>query len=225
MARMRVVREVLPLLAGLPSPVARDGYIRRFAPRLGVTVEALRAEVEGFRHKGRRSRAIVPDEVASAAERPASALPDPFQRAERELLHLLVSQPEGLGSVRRLGLAPEELERPEHAAALAALLGAEPPPAGREGRDRWLLRVIDTVCDEGARALLLELGFAPPLPADPGGRVLEALVERIRQRPLAREAEALRRRVEAHEAGGQAVPPEWVRTLQELNRKLQRTHP
>lgn len=217
-ARVRVVREVAPLLAQLEDAVARDAYLHRFAARLGVSVEALAGEVRRWRHKMAGGRAMNKVELASAAP-PAAG--DPYLRAERELLHLLVAWPARLADVRRAGLQPGELEDPAHAELLAALLAVGPPEGEDEpDRIRWLHRVYDTVRDERARALLGALGVEPPPPEDPEGVVVQALLGRIRMRPLARRYEALRHQVQEYERRRQEVPVELLRTLQDLARQL-----
>lgn len=218
-ARVRVAREIAPLLAELPSAVARDAYVQRFAARLGVTAAALAAEVAHRRHKTPGARARIKDELASAP--PAAAAGDPYLRAERELLHLLMAWPERIAEVRRAGLGPGELEDAAHAELLAVLLAAgAPEEADGPDRIRWLHRVYDTLRDERARALVGALGVEPAPPDDPEGVVIRALVERIRRRPLARQYEALRQQVSEYERRRQEVPAELLRTLQDLARQL-----
>lgn len=217
-ARVRVARELAPLLAGLADPVARDAYVRRFADRLQISPAALAAEVARRRHKTPPGRTDNKDELASGPAPPAE---DPYRRAERELVRLLVARPARLAHVRQEGLAPSELEDPGCAEVLAALL-EEGPPAGEDEPDRirWLHRVYDRVPGDRGRALLAALGVEAAPPDDPEGAVARALVARIRRRPLARRYEALYQQVREYERKRLEVPAELLRTLQDLARQL-----
>lgn len=243
--RVRAAREIVPLLAELSSPVARDAYIHRFAPLLGVSAAALRSEVGRFRHKGTRERAIDTDELASRGTRRSGSRPvDPGLRAERELLRLLVSSPRRIADVLAEGLNPEELAGPGHGALLAALL-AEGEPAGEDEPERvhWLHRVFDRLDDDRARALLSELSVAAPLEDRDG--LARQLVASIRDHALGREerrvlreidecerrgdAERVRqllqyqlllRQIRERRRSGQEIPEQLLRTLRDLQGQL-----
>jgi len=113
--RVRVVEEIVPVLAGLENSVERAEYMRDFAGRLGVAEDALRAELARYRETaaGGRRRRPVGDSIKTLrnnkAARPAGGSSgrsgarltlggarDPVRAAERALLACMASSHENL---------------------------------------------------------------------------------------------------------------------------------
>ncbi|MCL6449744.1 MAG: DNA primase [Acetobacteraceae bacterium] len=152
--RVAAVRAIVPVLAGMEDAVEREGYLALAAARLGVSEEALRADVARYLRRapsgaaadrmaaGRNniigkqiiedfasgaSSAVAVSEVAAARAREAG----PQARAEREVLRLML-QDEALARSLRPVLVPQDFASPHHRQVAEALFRVldSPDPAG-----------------------------------------------------------------------------------------------
>ena len=86
--RLRIVREVTPMLRLLDSPVAQEGYLRVLDQRLGVSEEVLRAELS-------LSRIGKPSTVTSQKRKKEAELPE----WEEGIIRILVNYPHWIPSL------------------------------------------------------------------------------------------------------------------------------
>jgi len=121
--RVQATKRILPILAGIESPVAREGYTNQLASRLGVTPEALAEELyqhlrgpnKEARHNlsiGRyTNRDLRPEVSPRKAASPKRRIDRALIWAERDLLAYVLREPEKASEVaRQLGTSPFSTE-------------------------------------------------------------------------------------------------------------------
>jgi len=205
--KVGIVNEIGQLINMVSNPVRQGEYVRLLGVHLGVREDAIRAQLRRI-GGGRPEGGARPQ----AEAQPAS---DASGRAvtERELLHLLVVEPEAQGSLRGL-VAPEMFVSPAHRELAAALLAGEAASPGEPGRLRERLR------SEAAISLLSRFLIAEP-PAGDRRRAAEDCARRLRKFRLQEQVDALRDAVEqAERAGDGARLGTLAAELQEAYREL-----
>ena len=115
--RVEYMRSAVSLLATLPGQVEREIYARRVAEKVGVSREALIAEVERVRHRKIKAAAKENDRMAARVEQTVQPrqkelrYEDPVSaRAEEGIIRLLHTDP-GLADGRELP-TPEQFTSP-----------------------------------------------------------------------------------------------------------------
>ena len=195
-AAARALKKVAPLVALLKDPIVRQEYEDELASRLIIRdVDTVRAEVERARRGIERPD---PHKPHSSEELTGQ------EKAERELLRVMLANPPGL---RRDNLEEGLFTRPEYLAAfqllapaLAALDPGQPPDLGSlVGRE-----------ESDLGSMLAELAMIErPLPEDPG-----ELIRRIGAGALDKRIEVVAREAEALDRDGE--PEASSERLQEL---------
>ncbi len=89
--KMKTAAQAIEIIAVLPSPVAREEYLKSVADRLGLSYETLFEEYKKYAEK----RAPVRGRATAAVP----AKKDPARNVEREVLKLILQQPERLAKV------------------------------------------------------------------------------------------------------------------------------
>ncbi|BDG61369.1 DNA primase [Caldinitratiruptor microaerophilus] len=215
--RAAVIRDVIPILASVADPVLQDQYIRQAAHWMAdwqevniMTEEALRQALQrhvrrqpGERDKQRRNWNNI------------KVLEEPLVRIEREALRVLLHRPDLLGQAG--DLRAHEWSSPLHAAVYAAIAAAgEEPAAGG-----IVARALAQTDDPEARALIAQLEREEAMVGQPA-RVLEGVLESIRELRDQRRRQELERIVREREAAGQTVEPAILLELTELRRRIRR---
>ena len=187
--RVKATRRVLPVLAGIESPVAREGYISQVAGRLGVTVEALAAELDQFlrgpqkgaRHNLSRARYTIRDFRPGIQARTNSG-PRPganraLLSAERDLLAYVLREPRLAAEVAgRLGTSPFSAETYNSLFRMCLAQGER-----RLIDEALTSQIEDPKLAQTARSLLnLASGPAGPLEAYVGRVATEKLRSRVK---------------------------------------------
>ena len=160
--RIRATERVLPVLAGIESPVAREGYTNQMAERLGVTPEALAEELErrlqgpgsGSRHNLSRvrytNRDSRPRTGAGRGAGPRRREDFALLQAERDLLAYVIREPDKAKEVvRELGEVPFSLESYNSIFRLCMEQGER-----RVGDEELTSRIEDPELARTARSLL-----------------------------------------------------------------------
>jgi DNA primase len=151
--KVRAVRELVPVLLGVESAVAREEYVPRVAVALGVSVEALKEEMaRGGRGRGQAvGRNVLPQRVKN--KRDLSGSEDLASGDEREVVKVLLLHPEAAETFAREvtldELQDKTLQEIAAAALEAAATGQPVDPAG----------LLDRVAEE-TRSELAELWLA-----------------------------------------------------------------
>ncbi|MDR5675100.1 MAG: DNA primase [Armatimonadota bacterium] len=161
--KVRVVDEVLPLVASIRHDVARSEHIRQLSQRLGIPEDAVRARLRALRRRQARP-GQEPDPVRAAAEASAQQL------AEQHLLQRMLDE-EG-ARVRLLQvLRQEDFTDPLHREVFLALRHSGDVNAVREA------------VSEAARQVVHRLWFGPrPARPDEDGWVARIRAEQRRRR-------------------------------------------
>jgi DNA primase len=197
--KVRIVDDLLPVVAAVTNPVRQAEYVRMLAERFELREDAVRQRL-----RGRRSTRTAPGRIRREGPETAVASPDTARaRAERWLLHLMVHDPALRGALAGR-IAVEDFEDPVHRALAGALVGAA-------GADAEALR--SSLDDEAAERLLLALLFEdPPVEEKDRERVVNDAVDYLvnRQRAAGR-FDALRNAISAAQAAGDV---QQVRRLQ-----------
>jgi len=201
-ARGRAVRAVAALIARHPDSVTRHEYAVDLSRRTGVDLEVVGSAVEAAAREARRKRSAGDEPPPRPG--PAARLTGQ-EKAEQELLRLMLANPPGLG---RDDLDESLFTRPEYLAAfqllapaLAALDPGQPPDLGSlVGREE---------SDLGSMLAELAMIEEPPIPEDPG-----ELIRRIGVGAIDKRIEVVRREAEAFERDGE--PEASSERLQEL---------
>ena len=214
--RVVAVRRIVPVLAGVEDAVECAEYLTVAARRIGVDVDALRAEVA--RHARGAAGAAA---AAAAGKAPGATAGSASQAAERQLLALLVQDP-----ARALALggsvSAEDFTDPVHRAVAGALFAAvAEAAAGREPAAAAAVASGVTVGgavagDEAAARLAARLAVEE-VPAT-GARGLLDLARVLREEPSRQRVVELRRRIAELDGRGEPVPPELLAELHELLR-------
>lgn len=192
--KVRIVDELIPMIAAVAHPVRQSEYVRTLAQRFDLREDALR----------QRLRTKVRGRTAPAEEMSVTGGPDRARhQAERLLVHLMVWE----SPLRRTvagQLSAADFSDPRHR-ALAQVLFATPDDEPGAMRDR--------LTDEGQQSLLMQLVFEePPVTEKEKERVVREAIDYIRHRqPTARRRETLARNIQAAQAAGDV---EQVRRLQ-----------
>ncbi|MER3456580.1 MAG: DNA primase [candidate division GAL15 bacterium] len=191
--KVRVVDEVLPLVASIRHDVARSEHIAQLSQRLGIPEDAVRARLRAFpRQKLRPGRE--PDPVRAAAERSAQHV------AEQYLLQRMLDDEQARMRLSGM-LAAEDFLDPVHRELFEAL------------RRTGDLHAIREASSEAARELVHRLWFGPRPPRpDEGGWVARIRAEQRRRR----RAELVTEIARAEQAG----ELDRVRAMQEELRLL-----
>ena len=206
--KVGIVNEIGQLINMVSNPVRQGEYVRLLADHLGVREDAIRAQL-------RRIGGVRPEGGGARPQAEAQPASDASGRAvtERELLHLLVVEPEA-GESLRGQIAPEMFIGAAHRELAAALLAEEAAGAGEPGRLRERLR------SEAAISLLSRFLIAEP-PAGDRRRAAEDCAQRLRKFRLQEQVDALRGAVEqAERAGDGARLGTLTAELQEAYREL-----
>ncbi len=190
--KVRVVEEVLPLIASVRHDVARSEHIAQLSQRLGVPEDAVRARLRALRRGGARGPREA-DPVRLAAE-------DPQQVAERHLLQRMVDDE---ATRARLGevLREEDFLDPLHREIFSALRRTGDLHAVREG------------LSEAGRGVLNQLVFGPRPPRPD----VDGWLARVRAEQRKRRAGELLAEIARAERAGDF---HRVRALQEELRAL-----
>lgn len=161
-SRVRVLRDILQVLAGLEDRALSALYVRRLAERTAVPEATILQELK--RATARPGRSAEPKTAGNS--RPSVD--------EGVLLHLLVHYP---GSVRPV-LEAGWRALVTHTATHAVFATAEDLLS--QGRDIVPEDIAEAVTEEEARSLLSEIMVSPPvLPEDAVDQAVEELVTRI----------------------------------------------
>jgi DNA primase len=246
--RVVAVRRIVPVLAGVEDAVECAEYLTVAARRIGVDVDALRAEVArhargatargaaGHRsgagwHNRRDYEAIMPADAArgaagaaaaaAAGRAPGATAGSASQAAERQLLALLVQDP-----ARALALggsvSAEDFTDPVHRAVAGALFAAvAEAAAGREPAAAAAVASGVTVGGAVAgdeAAARLAARLAVEEVPATGARGLLDLARVLREEPSRQRVVELRRRIAELDGRGEPVPPELLAELHELLR-------
>lgn len=228
-----VVEALLPHLAAEKSAVALDTHIRRLAPRLEVSEDALRQELRGRNRDTGRHLASKPEEYSNRNTWQNSRDYNPGQRpivdisaglsrggVERHLLRLMIQRPElrvrGLEAVR-----PDEFEMEMHRRLAILLWESDPRAAGEDdGTALMSFGGEDAAVRRFVAALLMEEWEWE----DPERAFVDCLKGMERRRWERRIAE-LNREIEKRSAEDKAIPRELGMELQELQRLASRERP
>lgn len=230
--RAAVMREVVPILAGIQDPVLRELYTRRaamwlaedFVVRWGeeVSEESLRHMVRAYLEKSRKRASDTYTttknwnnrKVMGGAMARGGPGTNPIREAERTVLRVLLHRPDLIG--RAEALAGYRWQTPEHQAiydSLAAAAGTV-PPAGLAAH------LLATVEPAEARTLVAELEEEGRFIVQPERELQDAL-DRLRQDAKQRRIRELQAIFREREAAGQPVEPALLLEYQELVREFQ----
>jgi DNA primase len=191
--KVALVDEILPVIRLVANPVRQSEYLRALAERFRVSEDALRQRLAAFRR---------PDRGAGARPEPLSVSGTRRERAEEELIHILVQEPEAREAARGV-LSDEEFLNPVLRDLAHALLFEDAPIEVLRERLRD---------DEGAR-LVTRFLFEPPK-ADLRRGPQEALTEAVRALRRVKFEEERRRLQRALEEAQAAGDEERVQELQ-----------
>jgi len=191
-ARGRAVRSVADVVARHPDSVTRHEYAVFVARRTGVDLDVVVGAVE----------AAVPRPEPAARPRPASGALSGVEKAERELLRLLLANDPGVRRADLTGL----FSRPDHQAAhdllaptIAAMEPGEPPDLGSLLGDD----------DSDAAVMLRGLAFIDRPLAD-----ASEVLRKVQVGALDRRIQEMRRRVEGLDSD--AEPEAYSAAFREL---------
>lgn len=197
--KVRIVDELLPVLAAVSNPVRQAEYVRMLAERFALREDAVRQRL-----RGRRPQRSATGQGGRDGPGIAVASPDIARaRAERWLLHLMVHDA-GLRGVVAERVGVGDFADPTHRALAAALLGAV-------SADTEALR--SALDDEAAERLLLGLLFEdPPVEERDRERVVNDAVDfLVHRQHAAGRFDALQKAISAAQAAGDV---QQVRRLQ-----------
>ena len=174
--RARAVKEVAPLLAEQGDPIAREEYIRHVSRRTGTDQLLVGRAVLDAAGRGQRTAPVAPLEPRRSGQ----------ERAERELLRLLVANPEPMAMIE---VSADWFASDEHLAALARLA-----PAIAEGAEPGHPLDMGSLLgdDDSSVAELLRSLAVDDRPLDDPGEVVASLRAWAMERRIA----DLRRRLE-----------------------------
>jgi DNA primase len=141
--KIKAAREALSLIRSLPSPIAREEYLRKLSERLTVSYESLLGEIGKTR--GRKTSSL--DKVV------ISGTLDAQGRAEQEVLKLILHDPElAQEAVQELG--PEDFMTDNHRELFAVL------STFFQGKNSYRAAdLLSAVTDEAQRNLISKLVF------------------------------------------------------------------
>jgi DNA primase len=191
--KVRVVDELLPLIASIRHDVARSEHLAQLSQRLGIPEDAVRARLRAIRRREARP-GHEPDPLRLAAERSAQRV------AEQHLLQRMLDEEEARVRLAQL-LREEDFADPLHREVFVALCRTGDVHAVREA------------VSEAAREVVHRLWFGPR-PARPDE---EGWVARIRAEQRRRRREELVAEIARAEQAGDV---ERVRAAQEELRAL-----
>jgi DNA primase len=137
-----IVREMLPLIDDLPTPVERDSYRQRLARRLKVDERALMTDQRGPTRPVRRRRAPAQEEAGSTdVTTGMAALASPARKIEAAVLAILLKHPELLPKLDRelqksrlSALAASDFGYTDHQAILRLVRQAQEQDAAETAR-------------------------------------------------------------------------------------------
>lgn len=221
--RVRVVAEMVPVLAALDNAVETEAYLREFSRRLGVDQQAFQSEVAKQRRRERKDWKIPAkrtDNSISPAdnkeEKGKTGKKVAVLKAERQLLALMAADPEAYRQVRDR-LTPDRFFHKDHQRLAAALFRVLEDGAGPvvladlpEVRGEADLAPVAAAIDFGATAV--DARERARAVAD-CLRVLEEYARELRRAELERTIRDL-------EARGETVPRELLQELAALARAL-----
>lgn len=137
--RLAIVRAVLPVLAGIDSPVALEAYVEHVAERLGISRTALVAELRRFRSKQGRTKSTLHRNLAvrhiktdSAKYSRGESVRDRPTMAEAVERQRWLGEPALIRDEQRLLYIL--LKNPAHVKLIEAELGTEPFLIGKHNQ-------------------------------------------------------------------------------------------
>jgi DNA primase len=168
--RIRAVDELLPRLASLSDPLARDLYLRQLADRLGIEERALRQRLRGL--TGAPGRAAAVPVPAAPGAPPAGA----ERGFEERIVAVMLQHPEALAEVARRGTLA--LFQEGELRAFGEALLAEGPSRGDP-----TARIAERIAAPALRGRIMALAMGGE-PWDPIGwiRLLDKFAHRHRLR-------------------------------------------
>lgn len=154
--KVRIVRELIPVLSGLRDPLERNLYIERFALRLGLKESQIRDQLRGRQPAAGSGE----KEGASAPRGPAH---------ERMLLQLMLLDPPAVSRVREV-MGLEGFSDPRHQKLARSLL-----ELGERGEEVDAQEFLGRVEEDDLRGLVSELLLEEGSVLDPGRMLEDAL--------------------------------------------------
>jgi DNA primase len=140
---------------------------------------------------------------------------DLVRLAERTLVFSFLEYPGFLTRIERT-LGDEPFSDPVHRTILAEAKGVV---ASAAIQGSMVARLLDTLRDSDARALLSELTANPPVSGNPEQEVADC-IEKIIWHRFSRRKVDLEKQIKALEAAGQSVPASLVQEFIDISRKL-----
>jgi len=215
--KLEILREVLPAVARVESPVERETYLSQWEVELGIQPGLLREELRRYTRPARRGRrrdfpdreqdpgyTNIDSRDGPVRERAAPAgSKDADRLAEREVLLFALSDSDALGEIARR-LSPDDFEDPAHRAVAAALFEQA---AGGE----------DTlgVLDDDARRVVARLSVETPSYTR-REKALSDLIGRIENRSRRRRLARVEKEIVSRLDAGKGVPDDMMNEYKEL---------
>lgn len=213
--RIKIAGELVGLFAKVKNEIARSAWTQALAADLGISEEALNAEMQ----KARKPKAAAPAPAAPVLA-PAPAAPAvPLKPLERLVIGLLLGSPE-LVRVAEESLAPEDLEN-----AAARRVFGELVERGHSGRPLGASHVLNAFENDDEAARLVSDASAETEALVERDRAFADCVKRLRESRLKRRREELGRALGRSDvARDERKRNDILKELDELNRGLKTIH-
>ncbi|HLN63968.1 MAG TPA: DNA primase [Symbiobacteriaceae bacterium] len=243
-SKTKAVEAVARVLMDMQNEVQREEYVSKIGnifargtqaagpdENLGKAIRQEMNRLLGFQHNQPNSRNNSRDlgfpgagAAAHPAERPAApgsplavkaTEDDLVRKAERTLVFLFLEYPGFLARVEH-ALGVEPFSDPVH---MSIFVAAKSAVAAGPTSGSLLTRLLDTLRDADARALLSELAVNPPVSGNPEQEAAHC-IEKIIWHRFSRRKVDLEKQIKALEATGQQVPASLVQEFIDISRKL-----
>ena len=215
--RIAALRSAAPVVASIRDAALRPEYSRQLAGWLGLDVESV---VKAVSSAGKQPLQTQRPEQQEARPILAPNSKDPAIQVERELLMVVLQQPELLGEWYA-AVEPTAYTWEGHRAVHDALTAAGGPQSAIDDR-AWVERVFEHSANDNVRTLVRELAVRPIPVDEPDPRYATSLVARLLEFDAVRQIADTRGQLQRLDASGEDSSPalERLMALEQYRREL-----
>lgn len=179
---LKCLRESLPVLIQVPDQLERDEYIRWLAGKFFVSEEALRAELKKLRGRPVRSgvnniRTIKTKRDQYKAAHLFSAELNPVAAAERQLIAIMINDPEKIGTVRE-NLTSENFTHEPYRVIVQKLFSLD--SKRKEAQKLHLSQVLAAFSGDKVHGLISELSLEDSMPETQVAKAVSDCIQKIK---------------------------------------------
>lgn len=219
--RVRIVRELVPVLAAMDNAVEQAAYLKQVAQDMGVPEEALRLEIKKTMERkgtGRENRNIkgeirnTKDSIAVANSGGEAPWLTPARlAAEKSLLRLMLEDNQSAFSVRT-EVGPEDFGHPVHREIAATIYSL-----AEKGQPWTPSALADRLPGEALR-LISRWSLEETEPPAAAGKVVRDCIKTLREHKMKRRLQEIQEQIRCLERRGERASRELLREYQELVR-------